>query len=213
MDITCVSDLHGAFPNLDGGDLLIVAGDLTGNDTETQYLKFFEWLTFQSYRKIVFIAGNHDNYLESYKPTYANNIEYLCDSGIEFEGLKIWGSPWTKYFVGMNTDCMAFTLDSEEELSHKFCLIPTDTDILITHSPVLGVLDKIKRPRIGENVHQGSESLMMPLLHSNCRLHVCGHIHESYGIFKNNLNGITHVNASYVNERYKPVNKPIRVIL
>ncbi len=29
MIIDCISDLHGYYPKLEGGDLLIVAGDLT----------------------------------------------------------------------------------------------------------------------------------------------------------------------------------------
>lgn len=44
------------------------------------------------------------------------------------------------------------------------------------------------------------------------RLSVCGHIHEAYGICVH-YNGIHLVNASYVNERYQPINKPIRVII
>lgn len=32
MIIDCISDLHGQYPQLEGGDLLIVAGDLTARD-------------------------------------------------------------------------------------------------------------------------------------------------------------------------------------
>ena len=32
MIIDCISDLHGFFPKLEGGDLLIIAGDLTARD-------------------------------------------------------------------------------------------------------------------------------------------------------------------------------------
>ena len=87
------------------------------------------------------------------------DIVYLCDSGIEFEyevqvdhphstdtvnidvlcyekrKIKIWGSPWTKTFPGMNPHCKAFTVDTEEELCEKWANIPTDIDILVTHSP------------------------------------------------------------------------------
>jgi len=34
MEITCVSDLHGYYPELPGGDLLIVAGDLIARDLQ-----------------------------------------------------------------------------------------------------------------------------------------------------------------------------------
>jgi len=31
MIIDCISDLHGYYPELEGGDLLIIAGDLIGH--------------------------------------------------------------------------------------------------------------------------------------------------------------------------------------
>jgi len=33
MIIDCISDLHGYTPSLSGGDVIIVAGDLTAKDT------------------------------------------------------------------------------------------------------------------------------------------------------------------------------------
>jgi Icc-related predicted phosphoesterase len=43
------------------------------------------------------------------------------------------------------------------------------------------------------------------------KLHVFGHIHEGYG--KVQVNGVIHVNASIMNDKYYPVNKPIRIVL
>lgn len=213
--IDCISDLHGYYPKLEGGDILIVAGDLTARDTPDQFDEFFSWLSMQNYKKAVFIAGNHDNllqkgcvpFLELDKP-YDISIDYLCDSGTEFEGLKIWGSPWTLNFPGMNPHCKAFTVDTEEELAEKWKLIPEDTDILITHSPPYGILDKTI-----DGIEAGSSSMhdvfCAPNKNYLFKLHVFGHIHEAYG--KSNLG--KRVNASLVNEYYQPVNKPIRVIL
>lgn len=215
MIIDCVADLHGFFPKLDGGDLLIVAGDLTARDTfdELQFFKF--WLLDQDYKKKIFIAGNHDNLLKKlYVDKSEDKVEYLCDSGTEFEGLKIWGTPWTRTFKGMNPHCKAFTFDTEKELSEKWALIPPDTNILISHSPSFGNYDWIKTEdqNIGPSV--GSLTLWMYMLTMipHLKLHVTGHIHEAYGNSKH-ANGIHLVNASHVNERYKPVNKPVRIIL
>ena len=239
MIIDCISDLHGHYPELEGGDLLIVAGDLTARDTSVEHIKFQIWLHDQNYSKKIVIAGNHDNRLQdlgfaSVERQYAElGEDYLCDSGTEFvlypplemmeEGkvyerpkVKIWGSPWTGRFEGMNPHAMAFTCETEEELAEKWALIPSDIDILVTHSPSYGVLDEVRR--FGPFSHErdesvGSESLIKPMIKSGCKLHVFGHIHEGYGVFKNNINGITYVNASHVNERYEPVNKPIRIEL
>ena len=226
MDITCISDLHGFYHKLDGGDLLIVAGDLTGRDTDQEHLHFIEWIGMgqkygKKYKRVIYIAGNHDNFLDPKAKRYGKiktpdewNIEHLCDSGTEFEGLKIWGSPWTKTFPNMNPKCKAFTVDTEEELEEKWKLIPDDIDILITHSPAYAILDGIPIED-GSLFHTGSTTLRTHIERIKLKLHVCGHIHEGYGqlLLKHAGPNTICVNASHVNERYKPVNKPIRIEL
>jgi Icc-related predicted phosphoesterase len=224
--IDCISDIHGSHPELGGGDLLIIAGDLTANDLDIQYKYFCEWVREQNYKKIIIIAGNHDNQIEKgFNPVYSfeyfreNNITYLCDSGIEFEGLKIWGSPWTKRFVGMNPHCMAFTSVSENGLKEKWDLIPNDTNILITHSPAYGILDTVANFwKSNEKVGSHSLKTRIQQMH-HLRLHVFGHIHSDYGLINSFIknHGCDHtyvsINAAHMNEDYDPVNKPIRIIL
>lgn len=212
MLIDCVADLHGHLPKLEGGDLLIIAGDLTARDEGAQYIEFYKWLEKQSYKKKIIVPGNHDNYFQkcntfSPAPFSEELATYLCDSGIEFEGLKIWGSPWTTTFPGINPHCCAFTVDTDEQLAEKWELIPNDIDILITHGPSFGNFDITTR---GDFV--GSLSLWMKMLLVRPKLHVFGHIHESYG-YADHTNGIKLVNASLVNEQYKAVNKPVRITL
>ncbi len=214
MIIDCISDLHGHFPKLEGGDLLIIAGDLTAADLPYQYELFFEWLKNQKYRKKIFISGNHDNQAMSQFDWF--DAEYLFDSGTEFEGLKVLGSPWTTKFIGINPKCCAFTVDHDNNLIDKFEKIPNDVDILITHSPAHLVLDKIKpriQPRLDIQNHVGSSYLHGALKYRfRPKLHVCGHIHEAYGQVEH-FSGCISVNASLVNEHYEHVNKPIRIIL
>lgn len=224
MIIDAISDLHGHLPELQGGDLLIVAGDLTAKNKPYEYIQFGLWLNQQKYKKKIVIAGNHDRILESF-PEVLREVDplnlvmpwtYLCDSGTEFDGLKIWGSPWTLSFPGMNPHCKAFTVDTEKELAEKWALIPEDTDILITHSPPHGCLDLNDKK---ENC--GSHALCNYMMRIQPILSVYGHIHESYGttnlfIPSSRYIGMVDckmVNASHVNKRYQPVNKPIRVIL
>lgn len=223
MIIDAISDLHGYYPKLEGGDLLIIAGDLTARDTNKEYEGFFTWLSLQDqYRKKIVISGNHDNGMIGIQNSKVPNgiysgfecCEYLCDSGIEFEGLKIWGSPWSLWFKGINPKCTAFT-GNEEDLMKKYSIIPNDIDILITHTPPYGVLDGIYLED-GSEYPTGSKNLRNLVFDTyyfkKLKHHFFGHIHEYGGqSYESILCGFH--NCSYVNERYKPVNKPIRVVL
>jgi Icc-related predicted phosphoesterase len=198
--------------------LLIVAGDLTARDTNENWVEFENWITSQPYEEKIIIAGNHDNFLQSMDEHRMHRywdkvkITYLCDSGTEFEGLKIWGSPWTLKFPRMNPHCMAFTCDTEEELAEKWGKIPDNVDILITHGPMHGCLDENSYGKM-----HGSVSLAQILYKIKPKIHCCGHIHESYQCHRTPSSSPFYptifINASHVNEYYKPVNKPVRVIL
>lgn len=240
MIVDCISDCHGFYPELEGGDLLIVAGDLTRTDAPHEYNRFARWMANQEYKKKIVIAGNHDNWIvESSNlgiigACEIGNFDYLCDSGTEFnywreptleekqqdsygslwkvkKSIKIWGSPWTKRFPRMNPHCMAFTMDTEKELEVKWALIPDDIDILVTHSPPYGIKDETI-----DGLFVGSKTLVCRVvsMKNPPKLWVWGHIHESYGIdMPIRAKDCKMVNASHVNEHYQPVNKPIRVIL
>ena len=216
MIIDCIADLHGFRPKLKGGDLLIIAGDLNARDTLKEHLEFSQWLAHQEYRKKIVIAGNHDSLMQDWAPMELDDMEYLCDSGTEFEGLKIWGAPWTPWFKGVNPNCKAF-MKSDSKLSKQWDKIPMNIDILITHGPAYGILDGIPMED-GTLFHTGSQSLHAWLKDAERpRYHICGHIHEAFGqeeYFPTYLdNMMQSINCSYVNEKYKPVNHPVRIEL
>ena len=204
IKIDCVSDLHGAYPVLYGGDLLIVAGDLTACDRLDQYAQFFIWLARQQYRKKVVRGGNHDGFFTGVNPKEAAkelvgmggyDFEYLCDSACEFEGYKIWGAPWTPIFYDWH-----FMLN-RQDIAKKWALIPEDTDILITHGPPFGTLDTVSPRR----THRcGCEELASRLEQlQDLKLHVFGHIHGS-GLSYIKKGDTVFVNASILDEDYRP---------
>ncbi len=222
MIIDCISDLHGFQPKLDGGDLLIVAGDITARDVLSQWCEFFEWFAKQQYRKKILIAGNHDGYLKHQGirlPSKARQLvgmgaddfDYLCDYETKFEGLKIWGSPWTPTFYNWY-----FMRDRGEDIKKQWDLIPNDIDILITHGPCYGILDKVVMSSRGDkDKHAGCVDLRNAVERIQPKMHVCGHIHSGYGqiSLKCTPRDVLCVNCSIMDDKYDPVNKPIRIEL
>ena len=219
MIIDCISDLHGEYPLLGGGDLLIIAGDLVGRSDVTAYTYFCNWLNAQNYRKKVVISGNHDTWLEE-NPRFFDGqtgIDYLCDSSTEFEGLKIYGSPWTHRFQGINPHCCAYAIRSNKLESNMESIPYDDIDILVTHTPPYMILDEVWRSQFDGSdfpENTGSVSLRNRLLSpcSKVKLHVFGHIHEHGGRFFN-TGLMTFINASLMNEHYEFVNEPVRIEL
>ena len=58
-------------------------------------------------------------------------------------------------------------------------MIPLDTDVLITHGPPFGILD-----RCYDDQRVGCEELLKAVKRVKPKLHVFGHIHENYGLLE-----------------------------
>ncbi|WP_348746560.1 metallophosphatase domain-containing protein [Tenacibaculum sp. 190524A02b] len=204
MKIVCISDTHG-FHNslkLPEGDVIIHAGDVTQSGRENQVIDFLNWYTQLDYEYKIFIAGNHDYFFEQENEEEINkripqNITYLNDSGIDINGIKIWGSPIQPLFCNM-----AFNRRRGGEIKKHWDLIPNNTDVLVTHDPAYGVLDTTLQ---GQSV--GCVELLQKVKTVQPQIHICGHIHEAYG--ERNLFGVDFVNASVVNFKYQVANTPI----
>jgi predicted phosphohydrolase len=176
MRIICISDTHAQhhLTEVPEGDLLIHAGDVTRHGQLADVEAFDRWLGTLPHPQKVVICGNHDFCFQE-KPAEARsritNAIYLEDSGCEIDGLTIYGSPWQPWFGGW-----AFNLPRGEALAAVWAKIPKPLDILITHGPPAGILD---RTRAGDLA--GCRDLLDRVLEVKPRLHVFGHIHEAAG--------------------------------
>ena len=208
MKIVAFSDIHwklNELTSVPAGDMLIYAGDWCYGDYIRTTIAFANFIKKQEHSVKIVIAGNHDiiaeqNHLLVKNIFEENGIIYLNNEEFVFDGIKIWGSPWTPEFNNW-----AF-MKEDRLLKYEWDKIPKDTDILITHGPPFGILDKV-------NGYQsvGSVTLESSVLKKKPAIHIFGHIHEGYGKQESKY---THFyNVSLVNDKYELVNKPTEIEL
>lgn len=210
MKLVCISDthsLHWDIPHIPDGDVLIHAGDSLGQGTLDNVEDFNNWLGNLPHRYKIVIAGNHDWAFQD-TPELArealSNAIYLQDSGVEIEGVRFWGSPWTPTFMDW-----AFMLDRGQLLHDAWALIPQATDVLITHGPPQGFGDSVDIGEVCRNV--GCRDLLERIDALSLKAVVFGHIHEGYGLYQRGDTKL--VNASTCTERYEPYNPPVALEL
>ncbi|OIP44152.1 MAG: metallophosphoesterase [Deltaproteobacteria bacterium CG2_30_63_29] len=176
MRLVLISDTHGYHEDLalPDGDVLIHAGDLSSMGQPEEIARFGEWLGRQPHRHKVVVAGNHDWGFQR-EPQRARELlgdcHYLLDSACAIEGFHFWGAPWQPWFLSW-----AFNLQRGPELAAKWALIPRNTDVLVTHGPPFGILD-----RTHSHQDAGCADLLARVQVVKPRLHVFGHIHEARG--------------------------------
>lgn len=200
--------------------IVFVAGNHDFYFDDKAPTKFRDWRIYKPYTKW--------EMLERHGP----GLIYLEDSSVEIEGLKFYGSPWQPWFHGWAFNFpapgkeMRFNgglVQSPEDIEYSkmvaiktWAKIPDDVDVLVTHSPPKGIMDKAWYDRDDDRV--GCPALRERLLElKNLRLHVFGHIHENYGTveYGTDLHGgykwskITFVNAAVNTRMYEPTNAPI----
>lgn len=204
MKFVAISDTHGQHKGLalPKGDVVIHAGDISSRGKEHEVIDFLDWFKDLDFKYKIFIAGNHDflfekEMAERITEIIPEGVIYLKDSEATIEGIKIWGSPITPWFHDW-----AFNRKRGEEIAKHWDLIPNDVDIILTHGPAYGLLDKTI---YGDCV--GCEDLLKAINRIKPRFHVCGHIHERYGIIP--FGHTTFINASVMDHRYRRVNQPI----
>lgn len=210
MKICMISDTHEQHDkvSIPECDLLIHAGDITGRGALGKLSAFNDWLagllTDGTVGEAVLIAGNHDLSLEDEDNKEA--AEGILKAGTYLNGSMAYVGPGAgKCIYGIPQQLRfcdwAFNTD-ETDLERRFNLIPDGVDILVTHGPPHGVLDKNQR-----GINCGSVALYNWINKYQPRLVVTGHIHEGYGIAM--VGNTLVVNASTCTADYKPTNQPI----
>lgn len=200
--------------NIPKVDILLIAGDSLGYGSIRELQKLNKWLERQSdqFKKCIVIPGNHDKCMEDNPEMSKNTLtaaSLLVDEEIEFEGLRIYGTPWTPRFGRWS-----FMLPRGEAIREKWKMIPEGLDILMVHGPAHGILDIPGHPH-NESGSVGCEELRKHLLEtmkSPPKVVVHGHIHGNYIEEPVSLNGITFRNCAAVDEYYGLKSKcPVQV--
>lgn len=180
MKIVAIADMQGQSLSIDPsliplGDILLVAGDLTTWGTVQELEDCNKWLGMLPHKHKLVIGGNHDAELEETDwlgKRLFTNATYLENELVEIEGLKIYASP-----VSEMNEYISFRAFANNQ--NELCrMIPEGLDILMTHGAPYGILDKVWD---GENV--GSKILTHTVEQVKPKIHIFGHIHESYGTY------------------------------
>ena len=221
MNIVHISDMHGMYRGLKlpPGDMIVCSGDFAARGTEDDIIEFIDWFKDLKYKYKIFIAGNHDRYMEVYpeeakKLLEGTDIIYLNDSGVTIKGIKFWGSPVQPQFNNWAFNRARNSLDAyvcmrtgrttmHPLIKPHWDKIPEDTDVLITHGPPAKILDEVMRGPVG------CEELAKAVARVKPEIHMFGHIHEGYGEL--HKDGTSYYNGSCCDANYRPINE-VRVI-
>jgi len=209
MKIVVISDIHTRWNEITipDCDILISCGDYSWKGETDSVIGFHTWLSKQPAKHIISVQGNHEVLIENsfhlcsqMVADIDQKIVFIDEGLVEIEGLKIWCSAITPFFHNW-----AWNRYPGEEIKRHWDKIPKDIDILVTHGPPRGILDKTTA-----GLEVGSEDLSDTIQTlTNLKYHCFGHIHEGYGTMT--VDEITYVNASICNEKYKAVNKPVEL--
>jgi Icc-related predicted phosphoesterase len=175
-------------------ELVIHTGDFSRgwNPEPTDVLDFIGWVRAYTQAPILIVPGNHDVCLDPNKNNKAPElIEALKEQKVfvlvgetyYHKGLSFIGVPWTPIYGR----CQAY-MDSDERLEALYqCILP-EHDVILSHGPPYGFLDRVYDFRDAEYkpFRVGSKKLWKRLdfirkeLPKN-RYVFYGHIHEDKG--------------------------------
>lgn len=208
MKLVIISDTHNQYEQLDipPCDVLISCGDYSSMGYKHEIAYFHRWLNKQPAEHIISVQGNHELGFESDPDTMMAVAKDECpkahileEGRVEINGVKFWGSAITPVFYDW-----AYNRTRGNNIKKHWDKIPEDTEVLITHGPPYGILDRITHDRVGcYDLLQRVKQL------KQLRLHCFGHIHMDSGEI--DINGVKFINAAVCNDE-NLVTHPIRIM-
>lgn len=208
--IVALSDTHNFKIDVPDGDVLIFAGDMCNVGRPDEIQPALLWLASLPHKRKIIVPGNHDvsiGWEELRWREFAESLgmELISHGASEVGGYRGFFSAWTPtYGRGW-----AYMADRESvRLRELWAQIPDDTELLVTHGPPHGILDKEEKA----GFLCGCELLLERVKQlPNLKYHMFGHIHEQGG--KVSLQGnTTFINLSVVNRAHEPVNEPFVIL-
>lgn len=199
MRLVVLSDTHGfhrgmgQFGNapVPEGDVLVHCGDFSrdfGSWVDVE--RFASWMEMLPHAHKILCPGNHDyGIFES--PTKAdalfrdNGVHMLGQKAVEIDGVAFDGGPWMP--ISGWEPRWGFEME-EDEREREWARIEK-VDVLVTHSPPMGVLD-----RTAKGHHIGCPVLRRRVFELKPTYHLFGHVHEGRGTHVEH--GIAFVNAA-----------------
>jgi len=226
--LVCLSDSHSGAKNwlekgaVPDGDVFIFAGDMTGKGTIAEVAAFVEFVKQLPHKHKIVVAGNHDlvldqEYYEYSWKTYHKTKEgspdeilaelkkvctYLVDEMVEVEGLRIFASPRSPEFCTWAFPVFPDDVRYWDHSIHKACGTEP-VDVVVTHGPLPG------HGSLCVNGSEAGDFILQETLQTKYipALSVAGHVHEGYGCTNDPKTGTVFINASGMDQIYRPVNR------
>lgn len=224
MRIVAVSDLHSHLPEVPACDLLIVGGDICPDRigpfeamrSPEHQKAWFErnvrpWFAAAPATHKLMTWGNHDWCGEAFSfaadapgSASSTHLQILIDEAttvsVGDREVSVWGTPWSNRFMHW-----AF-MKSPKELAEVYAAIPEGIDILVSHQPPYGHVDRAFSYGAGRVDHLGSPQLLATIERVRPKLVICGHIHNGHG--RSVLGETTIYNVSLLDDDYRLVYQP-----
>lgn len=202
MKILHLSDTHGKHRDLSvlpDADVIVHSGDFTMHGSEAEAYDFMDWFCGLSYRYKLFIAGNHDSCMYGAQAVEGlpAGVHYICGSGVSVGGLLFYGVPM------FMQDCIDGRYD------RLLAEIPAGVDVLVTHSPSLGVFDG-SEPGVAAS-GCGDALLWRRVIELKPQCHLFGHYHGTCGVGV--FCGTTFSNAAVLDNDYRLVRGPNLIVI
>lgn len=230
MRVVAISDLHGYLPKVNTipeCDVVCICGDIVPLEYQDSFVKSLSWFCLEfipwsdvlKCKKILFIGGNHDRFLEILskkdndlrKASHVlkdllpgtnkskHKLVYLMDNSIEIDNRLFYGTPWI-------TDLKDWAFYGDNKfLTEQWDHIPKRVDVLLTHQPTKFADEgTVLEGSIPGLYNYGSKILTDKLKERNIKYTFCGHVHSGDHNEFEYKEGCKVVNVSIKDENYQP---------